>query len=224
MIPDWFSNAIGEGLAGLYILNMQNNPPSEATDKISEYWVHLTWVSNKWDAPDIELNRIYNAFQWLAINTNRFPVPKDFIAALPNKPIPNALPAPEYPKEKAAENRKKLAEMVKPALDKINQKHDAEKKRQRIKYIEQQKRELDQWIEKRQHTIEELSVSKGGTICPHSGFGCVYFQDFSQNLAFQLALAYSKGKNPKATEQERHEHANRVKKKFLPAARLFLRR
>ncbi len=224
MIPDWFSGAIREGLAGLYILNMQNNPPAESTKKIAEFWVHLTWVSNKWDAPDIEVARIRNAFQWLAVNTNRFPVPKDFIAALPDKPIPIALPAPEYPKEKAAANRKKLAEMVKPALDKINQKFDHEKIKRRQQYIQTQKEEMDIWLKQREAKIEQFSVEKGGSICPHSGFDCVYFQDFTEALAYQLALAYSKGKRPKSTEQERHDHANRVKKKFLPAAIQFLRK
>jgi hypothetical protein len=219
----WFAKVIFEELTLMYAMRFEGHPSQEVLSTVKEAWVAALWKGKTWEESDIP--RLREGFELVRANTDKWIQPvqflKEYLPARKQAPL-LALPKPQndYPKEKAAENLAKIRTMIKGAFGKQLQEDDAK----RTQRIEEQKLKVDQELAKRREKIEKESVLKGGSICPHSGFDCTYFQDFTEALAYQLALAYSKGKRPKATDQQRHDHANRVKKQFLPLAIHFLRK
>lgn len=90
--PLWFARAIGAGMAGLLQLRFPYGSPAgdrDGTAATTMVWINTLWPGRKWDPPRDE-PRIAEAFLRLRHGT-RWPVPRDFLDALP--PIPKPKPA-----------------------------------------------------------------------------------------------------------------------------------
>lgn len=90
--PDWFFNAISDGLSLLYTLSLPSTPASDMIGKTAAVWVSVLWGGPQaWDeARDTE--RIAEAFAHLARTAERWPAPKQL--QLPDPPEAPFLPPP----------------------------------------------------------------------------------------------------------------------------------
>jgi len=147
----WLRKAIGEGLAGLIALHLDGGPGAETVKRTAGVWyaVLREWPI-VWDEA-LDRPRLRDAFRALAGQAKRWPAPSELRHLLPKRQyVQPALPATEYPKEKAkrnlaairklqglADRRADLLRRLSSASD--NEKSDLEKA---IADIEHQQREV----------------------------------------------------------------------------------
>jgi len=113
----WLRKAIGKGLSGLVVLHLDGGPAAETVEKTAGVWFHVlkSWPI-AWNE-ELDRPRISAAFTALASQTRRWPAPQDLRLLLPARVYPQpALPAVEYPPEKARANLKRIKSMIKEVL------------------------------------------------------------------------------------------------------------
>lgn len=93
--PKWFNNCIVSGIQGLYALGLPGCPAAELLEATTEVWITTLWhrVPTNWDE-QLDCTRLAQAFQQLALTSERWPVPAHLVKALPSRPAPIALPEP----------------------------------------------------------------------------------------------------------------------------------
>lgn len=114
---DWLKKVVAKGLMGLVVLHLEGTPSFEVITRTAGVWYHVMkeWPI-AWDEA-LDRPRLRKAFTQLASQTKRWPAPSDLRALLPARVYPQpALPAVEYPPEKAAANLRKIKQMVREAM------------------------------------------------------------------------------------------------------------
>lgn len=113
-VPTWFSTLIREGLATLYLLNLEGYPAADTAGSTADIWVEFLWKSRKreWHA-EADTPCIRAAFAKLVGTCHRWPAPAKFWECLPERqPFEGrTLPGRVFSMEERRENMKKLAKM-----------------------------------------------------------------------------------------------------------------
>lgn len=117
-IPDhcirWLLAAIADGLQRLMALGLPDRPSAEVIVLTGIVWCEtLQSLNVTWDIEQ-DLQRVQEAFAILARESERWPVPKDFIKVLPPRPRPLSLPSGNYmpTEEQLSESRNYLKEIM----------------------------------------------------------------------------------------------------------------
>lgn len=113
--PQWLKSAVSQGIAGLVLLRLPNQPPEEMITKTAQVWLlalnkHQTWheSEDKW--------RIEDGFARLYGECDRFPNPKMLLERMPKRKPPLELPPKEMTDEdwtRQQANIKRLKERLK---------------------------------------------------------------------------------------------------------------
>lgn len=92
-MDDLLRNEIITGVQKLFSLRLPGAPAADAVGMTAAVWIEALAAHRiNWDAHQ-DAPRIQRAFQIL-LRADRWPVPKDLIAALPPRPEPLRLPEP----------------------------------------------------------------------------------------------------------------------------------
>lgn len=113
--PEWFQEAVAEGLAKLYVLRLDSAPAADTLDGVEMVWVESLWSCNKQWQEEPDYARIRQAFVTLARQVDRWPAPRHLLDHLPPRPQPQALPEPKptpEQREKAQAFVREMREMV----------------------------------------------------------------------------------------------------------------
>ena len=117
---NWLKHAVSKGLRALVVLHLDGGPSSETVTQTAAVWYRIikNWPI-QWDEA-LDRPRLTAAFLALAGQSTRWPSPSQLKAVMPARVYPDlALPAPEYPPEKAAANLAKIKEMINDAFKKV---------------------------------------------------------------------------------------------------------
>lgn len=110
--PDWFYQAISNGLRALVVLHLPGAPGHETVAFTEDVWVQVLWTANiDWQEHQ-DANRLNRAFILLARQADRWPAPRALLELLPARPEPAALPAPRVSRAQAEQARKTLAKIM----------------------------------------------------------------------------------------------------------------
>jgi hypothetical protein len=90
----WFRSAIAQGLVRLVALSLPGTPPADTIELTREAWIEALWPTRAWDER-LDALRLAEAFRALMITAERWPSPVHLLRALPPRPEPRRLPAPE---------------------------------------------------------------------------------------------------------------------------------
>lgn len=114
---DWLEKEIVRGLQALFILNLDFTPSADTIKAAGNVWIGtMCSLPHTWQE-DRDKPRIQAAFRNLAATSTRWPVPKNFIDAMPPLPDLNKLTAPTT--HHSAESKR----MVKDLLTRLGSKH-----------------------------------------------------------------------------------------------------
>lgn len=114
----WLNSAIAQGLAGMVLLRLPNQPPEDMIAATAKVWVKVISqikLYNGWNEQD-DKARIEQAFLRLYAECDRFPTPKQFLDRLPPRKTVQALPQPKMTEQQrliAAERLAQLRMMIK---------------------------------------------------------------------------------------------------------------
>lgn len=120
---NWLNATIAQGLGGLVLLRLPNQPPEELIKQTAKVWVialESVKLYGGWNEEDDKW-RIEKGFQCLYAECDRFPAPKMLIERMPKRKAVEALPAPALSDEQVARNLARLAKikrLVKPSYRK----------------------------------------------------------------------------------------------------------
>lgn len=118
---NWLKQCVSKGLSLLVVLHLDGGPAAETVNITASAWYRVIkgWPI-AWDEA-LDRRRLTQAFIALASQSTRWPAPHQLRALLPARNYPQpALPAPDYPADKAKENLKKIKDLMQHALHKIN--------------------------------------------------------------------------------------------------------
>jgi hypothetical protein len=110
---DWLRACVADNLMQLVVLHLEGGPPAETLGITAQAWLRVMagWPI-AWDEK-LDRARIDAGFLLLAGQSQRWPSPSQLRALLPARAYPDpALDAPDYPKEKAAANRRKIKQLI----------------------------------------------------------------------------------------------------------------
>lgn len=134
MVESWFKNTIIDGLTGLFALRLDSTPSSETIELTADIWIKVLWSKKDWgdhsmaqrceSAIERDVGRINQAFMELAASCDRWPSPKEFLAVLPKRPDPIALPKPEFTPEQIKKNKRRIAEIVSGLSRPVSEDHE----------------------------------------------------------------------------------------------------
>ena len=111
-VPDWFHNAVVDGIQRLHVLSLQGTPAAETVTLTAQVWIDTLWhTPRSWDEAR-DLPRLQEAFRSLAGRVDRWPAPRTVLENMPSVPVPIALPAPPMDPAKAAQVRTMLRELA----------------------------------------------------------------------------------------------------------------
>ena len=86
MIPSWLREVVAEGLMSFVVLGLPNQPPAETVALTGEMWIKALWRhSQSWDE-ELDRIRLEEGFLNLLPILDRWPLPKDLLAAIPLRP------------------------------------------------------------------------------------------------------------------------------------------
>ena len=117
MSDDWLKQSVARGLQALVVLHLEGGPSAETVTHTAAIWhrVIKNWPIG-WQE-DLDRPRLTAAFVALASQATRWPSPAQLWPLMPERKYPQpALPVPEYPKDKAAENLAKIKTLLRDAL------------------------------------------------------------------------------------------------------------
>jgi hypothetical protein len=105
---------IREGLATLYLLNLDGCPAADTVGKTASIWVEFLWRSRRreWHM-EADTPCIHEAFSKLVATSHRWPAPARFWECLPERKHSehHALPGRIFSLEERRENLRRLAEI-----------------------------------------------------------------------------------------------------------------
>jgi len=96
----------------LVILGLQGRPLGRAMGEVVMMWAQIIAHRLPYADPSLDAPRIHAAFDVLEANCERWPVPKQFLDALPPRPEPKKLPPPPMTEEERERARAILADIV----------------------------------------------------------------------------------------------------------------
>ena len=97
----WFAAAVANGVQRLYVLSLDGTPASATIELTTATWIDTLWPTRSWRA-ELDETRIAEAFRQLALNCERWPVPRQLLLALPVRLEPLKLTAPSNHKKHVA--------------------------------------------------------------------------------------------------------------------------
>lgn len=86
----WFQTELALGMAHLLALNLQDRPAADMVETMIRVWCQALWPARLWEERR-DKPRIKTAFQRLALSCERWPVPGQFLQAVPPIDAPLAL-------------------------------------------------------------------------------------------------------------------------------------
>lgn len=108
----WFRDEIAQGLARLVVLRLQNAPWEDDIAYTQQAWVDTLWAAPiGWDAEQ-DTRRLRTAFQRLAGQATRWPVPRQLLEAMPDRPQQPRLGRPRMSEAQRRANRERLHQMM----------------------------------------------------------------------------------------------------------------
>lgn len=90
--PQWFRQAVADGLQRLVALSLPGQPPAETIALTKESWIDILWPLRAWQRADAE--RLQSAVRYMASRIDRWPPPRAVLDHLPPRTTPRALPKP----------------------------------------------------------------------------------------------------------------------------------
>lgn len=97
----WFAVAIATGVQRLYVLSLDGTPAAKTIELTTATWIDTLWPTRNWQAA-LDETRINEAFRQLALNNDRWPVPRQLLLSLPARREPLKLAAPRNHKKHVA--------------------------------------------------------------------------------------------------------------------------
>lgn len=94
----WFAVAIANGVQRLYVLSLEGTPAAATIELTTATWIDTLWPTRSWNA-ELDETRISEAFRQLALNSERWPVPRQLLLSLPVRLEPLKLTAPSNSKK-----------------------------------------------------------------------------------------------------------------------------
>jgi hypothetical protein len=91
--PDWFRQAIAEGLIRLVACALPGQPPADTIALTREVWIDALWWGSVWDET-LDRPRLKEGFRRLCAEFERWPNPRHLRDRLPARPAPVAMPRP----------------------------------------------------------------------------------------------------------------------------------
>jgi len=110
-IPDWFFNAVLDGIQRLYVLSLPRTPSADTIELTQEVWVEALWSAARWDE-DADRPRLASAFRALERTATEWPSPRLLLQHLPRRSRQAALPAPGLTEEQRRRNQARIRELV----------------------------------------------------------------------------------------------------------------
>lgn len=97
----WFAVAIANGVQRLYVLSLNGTPAAATIELTTATWIDTLWPTRNWSA-ELDETRISEGFRQLALNSDRWPVPKQLLLSLPARRESLKLTAPSNNKRHVA--------------------------------------------------------------------------------------------------------------------------
>lgn len=97
----WFAVAIANGVQRLYVLSLDGTPAAATIELTTATWIDTLWPTRGWRA-ELDETRINEGFRQLALNSERWPVPRQLLLSLPARREPLKLTAPSNHKKVVA--------------------------------------------------------------------------------------------------------------------------
>jgi len=117
-VPDWFSNAILDGIERLYVLSLQGTPSADTIGHAHQVWTETLWHGKAWHE-DRDRDRLEVGFARLAQGVDRWPAPAQLLEALPRADAQPQLPVRLSPEQRQA-NRQRLQAL----MEDLNLRHE----------------------------------------------------------------------------------------------------
>lgn len=90
--PDWFHNAVVDGVQLLHSLALQGSPAAEVITITTTGWIEVLWRGRAWAGDQqeplqaVDAQRVRLAFFSLANSADRWPPPRQLLDHLPDRP------------------------------------------------------------------------------------------------------------------------------------------
>ena len=97
----WFAVAIAAGVQRLYVLSLEGTPAAATIELTTATWIDTLWPTRNWRAA-LDETRINEGFRQLALNSERWPVPRQLLLSLPARREPLKLTPPSNHKREVA--------------------------------------------------------------------------------------------------------------------------
>ncbi len=97
----WFAVAIASGVQRLYVLSLEGTPAAATIELTTATWIDTLWPTRAWRA-ELDETRITESFRQMAMNSERWPVPRQLLLSLPVRREPLKLTAPSNSKKHVA--------------------------------------------------------------------------------------------------------------------------
>lgn len=94
----WFAVAIANGVQRLYVLSLDGTPAAATIELTTATWIDTLWPTRAWRSA-LDETRINEGFRQLALNSERWPVPRQLLLSLPVRHEPLKLTAPSNSKK-----------------------------------------------------------------------------------------------------------------------------
>lgn len=107
----WFADLIAQGLMSLHVLSLDARPAADQINYTAQVWIESLWPMKDWDR-DLDADRIRAAFARLVVDSVKWPSPKQFRLALPERPPQPRLPAPKLSEEERKAASKRMRAMI----------------------------------------------------------------------------------------------------------------
>ena len=111
-IPAWLLELVKARMERLVILGLEGRPLGRSMGAVVRMWAQIIAHRLPNADPRLDEPRIHAAFDVLEATSERWPAPKQFLDALPERPQPQPLPPPELNEEQRAKFKALLAELA----------------------------------------------------------------------------------------------------------------
>lgn len=109
--PEWFDDAVTDGLQLLNVLSLPGAPRPDAIAATALAWQMLVWEAQPgWDEPR-DRERIRRGFVKLARDVERWPAPAALVRSMPSRPPLQQLPMPRQTPEERERAREFIERM-----------------------------------------------------------------------------------------------------------------
>lgn len=110
MIPQWVTDEVADGLAGLLALRLRNAPGEDLVEKTADIWEQA--ISQRVSCEQLDRLRIREGFRRIFPAVREWPAPFELLDKMPDRPKQERLPPPQVSEEEHQANAARVKEMV----------------------------------------------------------------------------------------------------------------